>query len=158
MCCKVVSTKTWNEINCTRAKFEMPDAERTSLNSNKYRFSGNILNFLSFKKPTMDSITFLFLDSLGCFVVLENRNKVIYVEIPCTIYSMLESILVWYWEFQSDIEELGFVLNPYDACVANHMVDRQHTIHFHVDDLLISHLNPKPNDQFVKQLNTKYRK
>jgi hypothetical protein len=37
----------------------------------------------------------------------------------------------------------GFKMNPYDACVWNKMVNgKQFTIVFHIDDLLLSHLNP----------------
>jgi hypothetical protein len=38
---------------------------------------------------------------------------------------------------------MGFVVNPYDCCVANKVIDNaQCTIAWHVDDLKISHVNP----------------
>ena len=37
---------------------------------------------------------------------------------------------------------MGFVINPYDPCVANKMVNgTQMTIRWHVDDLMISHVS-----------------
>ena len=40
------------------------------------------------------------------------------------------------------LTSIGFVLNPYDYCVANKIVDRhQLTVVWHVDDLKISHQN-----------------
>ena len=37
---------------------------------------------------------------------------------------------------------MGFVMNPYDPCVANRTVNgAQMTIRWHVDDLMISHLS-----------------
>ena len=44
-------------------------------------------------------------------------------------------------------------MNPYDTCVANIMVNgNQHTVTWHVDDLMSSHLDPKVNDDFHKWL------
>ena len=58
-------------------------------------------------------------------VVMEKGQKVIYVEILRAIYRMLESALVWYKKFQKDLESIGFIFNPYDACIANRMVNRK---------------------------------
>ena len=87
-------------------------------------------------------------------VVLEHGKKVIYVEILRAIYGMLESALVWYRKFQADLEEAGFVFNPYDTCVANRTIDgKQHTIRFHVEHLLRSHENTKTNNKFTFNIN-----
>ena len=70
---------------------------------------------------------------------------------------MLQSSLLWYKQFQGDLEDLGFIFNPYDPCVANKMVNgKQQTIRFHVDDLLSSHVDPKVNDNFAIWLNQRY--
>ena len=91
------------------------------------------------------------------FVVLENNKRVIYVEVHRAIYGMLISSLLWYKQFRGDLEGQGFIFNPYDPCIANKMVDgKQHTIRFHVDDLLSSHMDPKVNDKFAEWLNLKY--
>ena len=56
------------------------------------------------------------------------------------IYGMLQSALLFYQQFRKDLEEYGFIFNPYDPCVANKMVNgKQFTITFHVDDLKASH-------------------
>ena len=48
---------------------------------------------------------------------------------------------------------MGFVLNPYDLCVANRMVDgSQQTVCWHVNDLKVSHLDPAVNTQLIKHL------
>ena len=47
--------------------------------------------------------------------------------------------------------------NPYNPCVANRQVNgKQHTIRYHVDDLMSSHVNPSVNDKFENWLNKKY--
>ena len=91
------------------------------------------------------------------YVVVENGKKVIYVEVLRAIYGMLESALIWYRKFREDLEEIGFIFNPYDACIANRMINgKQHTIRFHVDDLLSSHKQREINDKFLEWLNMKY--
>ena len=55
------------------------------------------------------------------------------------------------------MESIGFIFNPYDGCIANRIVNgKQHTVRFHVDDLMASHMNPKVNDKFLEWLNKKY--
>lgn len=91
------------------------------------------------------------------FVVIENGKRVVYVEVHRAIYGMLVSSLLWYKQFRGDLEGQGFIFNPYDPCIANKMVNgKQHTIRFHVDDLLSSHMDPKVNDEFAEWLNLKY--
>ena len=91
------------------------------------------------------------------FVVLENGKQVIYTVVLRAIYGMLQSSLLWYNQFRGDLEAEGFEFNFYDPCIANKMVNgKQHTIRFHVDDLLSSHVDPKVNDKFAVWLNAKY--
>ena len=53
----------------------------------------------------------------------------------------------------------GFVLNPYDACVANKEINgSQCTIIWHVDDLKISHKDPKVVDSVLAWLEKLFRK
>ena len=70
---------------------------------------------------------------------------------------MLEASMLWYKKLRGDLEEQGFEFNPYDGCIANRMKNgKQHTIRFHVDDLLSSHMDPKVNDEFLEWLKEKY--
>jgi hypothetical protein len=87
-------------------------------------------------------------------VVLENRKKVLYLEVLKAIYGMLEAALLWYKTCRKDLEDIGFIFNPYDPCVANKKVQgSQQTILFHVDNLKSSHKMKLVNDQFEKWLN-----
>jgi N12 class adenine-specific DNA methylase len=75
------------------------------------------------------------------------------------IYGMLEAALLWYKTFRKDLEDIGFIFNAYDPCVANKKVQgSQQTILFHVDDLKSSHKMKSVNDQFEKWLYKKYGK
>ena len=107
----------------------------------------------------VDMIVQLNPTTYGGFVVFEKGRKVLYVQVMRAIYGMLVSSLLWYKKFRRELEEYGFEFNPYDPCVANKMVNgKQHTIRFHVDDLMSTHVDPKVNDEFLKWLNSKYGK
>jgi hypothetical protein len=93
----------------------------------------------------------------GPFIVMENSKKVLYVWLLCALYGQLKAALLWYRKLCSDLEEQGFKFNPYDTCVANCRVHgSQHTICFHIDDIMSSHHKPKVNTKFYKWLNQKY--
>ncbi len=52
---------------------------------------------------------------------------------------------------------MGFTLNPFDPCVANKMVnDAQLTVRYHVDDLMISHINNDVIIAFIKAIKAIY--
>ena len=83
------------------------------------------------------------------YVVYENGNKVLYVEVLRAIYGMLIAALLFYRKFKTDLEEHGFQFNPYDPCVANKMINgKLQTVRFHVDDLMSHHVDKKVNDDF----------
>jgi hypothetical protein len=57
----------------------------------------------------------------------------------------------------ADLESDGFVLSPYDPCVANKIVDgKQMTVCWHVDDLKVSHCDPAQVTIFREWLSKKY--
>ena len=91
------------------------------------------------------------------YVVMEKGKRVIYVVILRAIYGMLEASLLFYKKIRGDLEKIKFVFNPYDPCVANKMIGgKQHTVRFHVDDLMSSHVNRAVNDSFLVWLNNQY--
>jgi hypothetical protein len=48
---------------------------------------------------------------------------------------------------------VGFTINPYNACVANKIInDQQCTIIWHVDDLKISHVKPSVVSDIIRKL------
>ena len=93
------------------------------------------------------------------FVVLEKGKKTIYVVVLSAIYGMLEASMLFYQKLKSDLEAIGFKFNPYEPCVCNRIKNgNQHTVRFHVDDLLSSHIDKRVNDKFAKWLNKQYGK
>ena len=66
---------------------------------------------------------------------------------------MLISALLFHLKLKEDLEGIGFAFNPHDTCVGNCMMnEKQHTVHFHVDDLMTSHEDSKANDEFLEWL------
>ena len=93
----------------------------------------------------------------GPYVVIENGRRVLYLRVLKALYGMLVAALLWYRKFREDLESQGFVFNPYDPCVANRWVShKKHTVRFHVDDLMSSHVDAKVNDKFLEWLNKLY--
>jgi hypothetical protein len=73
------------------------------------------------------------------------------------LYGMLVLSILYYKKFRADIEGIGFIVNPYDPCVANRDVkNKQHTVTWHVDDLKSSHIDPTVNDTFYEWLEATY--
>ena len=105
----------------------------------------------------VDMLTKLAPETYANYVVFEKGNKVLYVIVKRAIYGMLQAALLHYRKLRGELEGIGFKFNPYDPCVANRKVHgSQHTVRFHVDDLMSSHRKPKVNDQFEKWLNSVY--
>ncbi len=52
---------------------------------------------------------------------------------------------------------MGFVINPYDPCIANKIVDvHQSTLQWHVDNLMISHVDMSAINDFLQKLKVIY--
>ena len=67
-------------------------------------------------------------------------EPMLYVKLSKALYGLLQSALLFYRKLRADLEVFGFVVNPYDPCVANKVINgSQMTVTWHVDDLKISH-------------------
>ena len=73
------------------------------------------------------------------------------------MYGTLKAALLWYELFAWTLVRKDFVLNPYEACIANKEVEGgQVTIAWYVDDLKIGHKNPKVVSKVKKYLESKF--
>ncbi len=91
------------------------------------------------------------------FVTQEGGHTVLHVEMLKALHGMLESPLLFHRKLKKDLESIGFKVNPCDPCVANKMIDgKQMTVTWHVDDLKVSHVDPKQVDMFVKWVTEKF--
>ena len=54
---------------------------------------------------------------------------------------------------------MGFVINPYDRCIANKMIDgKQCTIAWNVDDNKVSHVSKEVVHEIMEMLEKNFRK
>ena len=87
----------------------------------------------------------------------EKEKTVLYLECTNVIYGTIKAALLFYQKFRKDIEAQGFIVNPYDRCVANKIINgSQMTVLWHVDDLKASHKETKVLEEFVQYLRTIY--
>ncbi len=91
------------------------------------------------------------------YVILEKGKLVLYLQLQKALYGIMKKALLFYRKLVSELQEMGFEINPYDPCVANKMVnDTQMTIRWHVDDLMISHLSQGEIMKVVQQIKDIY--
>ena len=84
-------------------------------------------------------------------------EPVLYVTLQKALYGCLRSALLFYLKLVADLEGRGFRLNSYDPCVANKMVNgSQMTMTFHVDDIKISHKDPKQVTEIIEWFKSIY--
>jgi hypothetical protein len=62
------------------------------------------------------------------YVTEENGKKVLYLQLLKALYGCIKSAMLWYELFAGTLKGMGFVLNPYDLCVANKN-DRRKTMY-----------------------------
>jgi hypothetical protein len=86
-----------------------------------------------------------------------DRMVILYVKMQKAIYGLLRSALLFYKKLVTDLEGNRFVLNLYDPCVVNKEVNgSQMTVCWHVNDLKMSHIDPKVNTKFGEWLSATY--
>jgi hypothetical protein len=91
------------------------------------------------------------------YVVQEGGQDAIYVKLTKALYGTLQAALLFWQNLSSKLQEWGFEINPYDFCVANKDINgKQCTISWHVDDLKISHVDPKAVTSVIKLLDDTY--
>ena len=92
-------------------------------------------------------------------VVIERGVIVIYINILCAIYGMLDASLLWYKKVCGNLEHIVFKLNDYDPCVAKKLAnEQQHTIRLHVYNVIYSHMNFEVDTTFGGCENETYGK
>ena len=73
------------------------------------------------------------------FLTDEKGIPTLYVQIDKALYGMLQSSLLFYKKLVKDLTKNGFIINPYDPCVANKVINgKQLTITWHVNNLKVS--------------------
>jgi hypothetical protein len=85
------------------------------------------------------------------YVTIKKGRQVLYLRLQRALYGMMKSALLFYTKLIKELKEMGFEINPYDPCVANKLVGgKQMTVRWHVDDLMISHIDKSKILKFVR--------
>ena len=93
------------------------------------------------------------------YVTQEGGKQVLYMRLKKGLYGCMHSAILWYINFQNCLEHLGFKLNPYDPCVANKTVNREQCKKcWYIDDIKISHVDPKIVDWIIENIEKKFGK
>jgi len=93
------------------------------------------------------------------FLTYENGVPTLYLRLDRALYGCVKSALLWYNLFAETLVELGFKINPYDACVANAIINnKQCTIAWYVDDMKISHMEQAVVDDIIEKIEDKFGK
>jgi hypothetical protein len=50
-------------------------------------------------------------------------KSVLYVQLEKAVYGMMTSALLFYRKLIADLLSIGFIINPYDPCVVNKMIN-----------------------------------
>jgi hypothetical protein len=92
------------------------------------------------------------------YITLDANNQpILYVKLQKALYGCLRSALLFYEKLVGDLKSQGFELNPYDPCVANKVIDgHQFTLAWHVDDIKMSHKDPKEVSKVIAWLKSIY--
>jgi hypothetical protein len=84
-------------------------------------------------------------------------SKQLLVKCQNSLYGTMVASLLCYQNFVKSLTNIDFMINPYDQCVANKMIEsEQMTICFHVDDCKLSHLKNKVMDSMIEYLRQEY--
>ena len=88
------------------------------------------------------------------YIIMSSKGEpMLYVCLSKALYGLLQSALLFYRKLQSELENHGFKVNPYDPCVANKMINgKQMTVTWYVDDLKISHMDSNEVTTFMEHL------
>jgi len=112
------------------------------------KFQGATVDIMCEIDPTMEE-----------FVVIEQGQRTLYVQLMKALYGCVQSALLWYQMFSTTLIDMGFKLNPYDLCVANATINgKQCTVLWYVDDNLISHVDPKVVTSIIKKIEDRFGK
>jgi hypothetical protein len=67
-------------------------------------------------------------------------SKQLLVQYQNALYVTMVTSLLYYWKSIKSLTDIDFVINPYDMCIANKLIEGEHmTICVHVDDCKLSH-------------------
>ena len=88
----------------------------------------------------------------------KNGKTFMFGKLDKAVYGTLLKAILFYEKLAVQLHNWGYIMNPYDTCTFNKMVNsKQITVQFLVDDLHISCKNMDTIDRLIKDLNQKFK-
>ena len=88
----------------------------------------------------------------------KNGQKSMYGKLNKAKYGTLLGAILFYEKLAVKLHDWNYIMNPYDACTFNNMVNgRQITVQYFIDDMHISCKNMSTIDGLIKGLNNKFK-
>jgi hypothetical protein len=113
--------------------------------------------YLKFEGVMVDMICEIRPEYRKLIKTTKSGRKWLFGKVTKAIYGTLLGARLFYDKLRSFLEPIKFVVNDYDECTFNKMIDgKQCTIQFHVDDLKISHVKQSVLDNVIDQLNGEF--
>jgi hypothetical protein len=84
-------------------------------------------------------------------------NMQLLVQCQNALYGTMVASLLYYRKFLKSLTDIDFIINPYDPCVANKIIEgKQMNICYHVDDCKLSHRKKTVMDRMSGYLRQEY--
>jgi hypothetical protein len=110
--------------------------------------------FIKIRGILVDILVEIAPDAYKSYVSKDKKgSKQLMVQCQNALYGTMVTSLLYYRKFVKNLTDIDFVIDPYDPCVANKMIEGdQMTICFHVDDCKLSHRKTKVIDSMIEYL------
>ena len=113
--------------------------------------------YLKFKGVMVDMICEIRPEYKKLIRRTRNGKKWLFGKVTKAIYGTLLGARLFYDKFRGFLESIGYVVNNYDECTFNSMINgKQCTIQFHVNDLKMSHVEQSVLDDLIDKLNAEF--
>jgi hypothetical protein len=114
--------------------------------------------FIKIRGVLVDILVEIAPDVYKSYVSRDKKGmKHLLVQYQNALYGTMAAIILYYRKFVKSLMDICFIINPYDPCVANKIIEgKQMTICFHVDDCKLSHRKKKVMDTMIEYLCQEY--
>jgi hypothetical protein len=114
--------------------------------------------FIKIRGILVDIMVEISPEAYKSYVSQDNKgNNQFLVQCQNSLYGTMVASLLYYRKFVKSLTDIDFIINPFDQCVANKIIEgQQMTICFHLDDCKLSHRKKKLMDQMIMCLWQEY--
>jgi hypothetical protein len=114
--------------------------------------------FIKIRGILVDILVEISPEAYNSYVSQDNKgNKQFLVQCQNALYGTMVASLLYYRKFVKILTDIDFIINPYDPCVANKIIEgKQMTICFHVDDCKLSHRKKTVMERMIGYLRQEY--